>query len=53
MRTSIVMGALTGAMAVSAFLAEFIDVGVIIAATGALTIMASGIAALLPAVRDA
>ena len=52
-RTSIVMGALTGAMAVGAILAASVDAGVIIAATGILTLMAAGIAALLPAVRDA
>lgn len=52
-RTSIVMGALTGAMAVSAVLADRVDTGVIITATGILTLMAAGIAALLPAVRDA
>lgn len=52
-RTSIVMGALTGAMAVSAILADFVDAGVIIAATGVITLIAAGVAALLPAVRDA
>ena len=52
-RTSIVMGALTGAMAVSAIMAEFVDAGVIIAATGIVTLMAAGVASLLPAVRDA
>ena len=52
-RSSIVMGALTGAMAVSAGLADYLGAGQIIAATGVLTVMAAGIAALLPAVRDA
>jgi MFS family permease len=52
-RSSIVMGALTGAMAVSSGLAEQIDAGLIIAATGVLTVIASVIAAWLPAVRDA
>jgi DHA3 family macrolide efflux protein-like MFS transporter len=52
-RTSIVMGALTGAMAVSAILADVVDAGTIIAATGVLTLIAAGIASLLPAVRDA
>jgi hypothetical protein len=52
-RSSIVMGALTGAMAVSAGLAEQVDAGLIIAVTGLLTVVAAGLAALLPAVRDA
>jgi MFS family permease len=52
-RSSIVMGALTGAMAVSSGLADQIDAGVIIAATGVLTVIAAIIAAWLPAVRDA
>jgi MFS family permease len=52
-RSSIVMGALTGAMAVSSGLAEHIDAGLIIAATGVLTVIAAGLAAVLPAVRDA
>jgi hypothetical protein len=51
-RSSIVMGALTGAMAVSAGLADHVDAGSIIAATGVLTVVAAGIAAWLPAVRD-
>ncbi|HKZ90896.1 MAG TPA: MFS transporter [Candidatus Limnocylindrales bacterium] len=53
MRSSIVMGALTGAMAVSSGLADHVDAGVIIAATGVLTVIAAGLAAALPAVRDA
>jgi DHA3 family macrolide efflux protein-like MFS transporter len=52
-RSSIVMGALTGAMAVSAGLADHVDAGAIIAATGVLTVIAAVIAAWLPAVRDA
>lgn len=52
-RSSIVMGALTGAMAVSSGLADHVDAGVIIAATGVLTVVAALIAATLPAVRDA
>jgi MFS family permease len=52
-RSSIVMGALTGAMAVSSGLAEQIDAGLIIAATGLLTVIAGVLAAMLPAVRDA
>jgi MFS family permease len=51
-RSSIVMGALTGAMAVSSGLADQVDAGVIIAATGVLTVVAAIIAAWLPAVRD-
>jgi DHA3 family macrolide efflux protein-like MFS transporter len=52
-RSSIVMGALTGAMAVSAGLADTVDAGVIIAATGVLTVLSAVVAAWLPAVRDA
>jgi predicted MFS family arabinose efflux permease len=52
-RSSIVMGALTGAMAISAGLADQVDAGLIIAATGVLTVAAAALAAWLPAVRDA
>ena len=52
-RGSIVMGSLSGAMAVSAVAAEVVDAGVIIAFTGGLTVLAAFVAALLPAVRDA
>ena len=52
-RSSIVMGALTGAMAVSSGLADYVDAGLLIAATGVLTVAAAAIAAWLPAVRDA
>lgn len=52
-RGSIVMGSLTGAMAVSAVAADVMDAGVIIAFTGGLTVLAAFVAALLPAVRDA
>jgi DHA3 family macrolide efflux protein-like MFS transporter len=41
-RSAIVMGALTGAMAVSAGLADVVDAGLIIATTGVLTVAASG-----------
>ena len=51
-RSSIVMGALTGAMAVASGLADSIDAGVIIAFTGVLTVSAAVLAAWLPAVRD-
>jgi MFS family permease len=53
LRSSIVMGALTGAMAVCSGLADHVDPGLIIAATGVLTVLAAIIAAWLPAVRDA
>jgi MFS family permease len=53
MRSSIVMGALTGAMAVCSGMADLLDPGVIIAATGVLTVVAAIIGAWLPAVRDA
>lgn len=52
-RMSLVMGALTGAMAVASGLADTIDAGQIIAFTGVLTVAAAVIAAWLPAVRDA
>ncbi len=52
-RSSIVMGALTGAMAISSGLADHVDAGLIIALTGVLTVLAAGLAAALPAVRDA
>jgi MFS family permease len=52
-RSSLVMGALTGAMAVSSGLADQVDAGLIIALSGLLTILAAGVAAALPAVRDA
>jgi MFS family permease len=51
-RASLVMGALSGAMAVSSGLADTVDAGLIIAATGVLTIASAGVAALLPSVRD-
>ncbi len=52
-RSSIVMGALTGAMAVASGLADQVDAGLIIAFTGVLTVIAAVVAAWLPAVRDA
>jgi hypothetical protein len=52
-RSSLVFGALTGAMAVSAALAEVVDPGLVIAATGAVTVAGGVVGALLPAVRDA
>ena len=52
-RSSIVMGALTCAMAVASGLADHIDSGIIIAFTGVLTVLAAVVAAWLPAVRDA
>ena len=44
-RSSIVMGALTGAMAVSSGLAESVDAGVVIAFSGVLTVLAGVLAA--------
>jgi hypothetical protein len=52
-RSSLVMGALTGAMAVCSGLAEQVDAGLVIAFTGLLTVIAGVIAAFMPAVRDA
>jgi MFS family permease len=52
-RASLVMGALSGAMAVSSGLADSIDAGVIIAASGVLTVASAGSAVLLRSVREA
>ncbi len=52
-RSSLVFGAMTGAMAVAGVLAESFSVGLVIAAFGALTALGGLIGALLPAVRDA
>lgn len=52
-RSSIVMGSMTLAMAVCAFAAAVFPVGLIIATTGMLTVMAGLVALALPAVRDA
>jgi MFS transporter, DHA3 family, macrolide efflux protein len=52
MRSSMVFGAMTGAMAVSGVLAEAFDVGLVIAAFGVVTVVAGLIAALLPSIRD-
>jgi MFS family permease len=52
-RSSIVVGSMTLAMAVCSIAAGFIPVGPIIAVTGVLTVLAGLVAALLPAVRDA
>jgi DHA3 family macrolide efflux protein-like MFS transporter len=51
-RFSIVFGSLAAAMAVSGFLAEWIGTGAVFVGFGALTALAGGLAALLPAVRD-
>ncbi len=51
-RSSLVYGALTGAMAVSGLLAESIQVGLVIAGFGVLTVVCGLVAAALPAVRD-
>ena len=52
-RSSLVFGAMTLAMGLSGILAESIEVGLVIAAFGALTALGGLIGALLPAVRDA
>ncbi len=52
-RSSIVVGTMTLAMAVCSVAAESFQVGTIIAATGLLTVAAGLVAAALPAVRDA
>lgn len=52
-RSSLVMGALTAAMAVSSIIAEEVDAGLVIAGAGLITVLAGLAAALLPAVRDA
>jgi MFS family permease len=52
-RSSIVVGSMTLAMALCSIAAAFIPVGPIIALTGVLTVLAGLAAALLPAVRDA
>ncbi len=52
-RTSLVFGSMTTAMAVAGILAESVPAGLVIALSGAVTLVAGLIAALLPAVRDA
>lgn len=52
-RSSIVMGSMTIAMAVCSFAAAVVPVGIIIATTGVLTLAAGLVALALPAVRDA
>lgn len=52
-RSSLVLGAMTGAMAICSGLAESVDAGLVIAFTGLLTMIAGVAAALMPAVRDA
>ncbi len=51
-RSSLVFGAMTGAMAVSGVLAEGLGAGLVIAGFGMVTVLAGLLAALLPAVRD-
>jgi MFS transporter, DHA3 family, macrolide efflux protein len=53
LRSSLVFGSMIAAMAVSGLVAEQVDVGLVIAASGALTFLAGVVAVLLPAVRDA
>ena len=52
-RSTLVFGAMTGAMAASGVLAEFIPVGLVIAGAGLVTVLAAIVGWLLPAVRDA
>jgi MFS transporter, DHA3 family, macrolide efflux protein len=52
-RSSLVMGALTGSMAVSSGIAEFVGAAAVIAGAGVITVVAGLLAAVLPAVRDA
>ena len=52
-RSSIVFGAMTGAMAICSIAAEVAPAGAIIAVTGALTVAAGAVGWFLPAVRDA
>ena len=52
-RSSLVFGAMTAAMGISSILALWVPAGVIIAATGVLTVAAGVAGAFLPAVRDA
>ena len=52
LRSTMVFGAMTMAMAVSGILAETLPVGAVIAGFGVLTVLAGLIGALLPAVRD-
>jgi DHA3 family macrolide efflux protein-like MFS transporter len=52
-RSMFVYGALTGAMGVSAVVADSVPVGLVIAGFGAITAASGFLAALLPAVRDA
>ncbi len=52
-RSSLVFGAMTGAMAVTSAAAQWVPAGVIIAFTGLLTVAAALAGAFLPAVRDA
>jgi MFS family permease len=51
-RSSLVLGAMTLSMAVSSIAAEYIPVGMVIAASGVVTLAAGIVGALLPAVRD-
>jgi MFS transporter, DHA3 family, macrolide efflux protein len=51
-RSSLVLGALTGSMAVSAGIAEQVGAGPVIAGAGVITVVAGLLAAALPAVRD-
>ena len=52
-RSTLVFGAMTGAMAVCSGLAEAVPVGTVIAVSGAVTVGAAIVAWFLPHVRDA
>ncbi len=52
-RSTLVFGAMTGAMAVSGVLAEIMPVGLVIALSGVVTVAAAVAGWMLPAVRDA
>ena len=51
-RSSLVFGAMTLAMAISGILAESVEVGIVIAGFGVLTVLGGLIGAILPAVRN-
>lgn len=53
LRSTLVFGAMTGSMAASAALAEVVPVGVVLAASGMITVVAAGVGWFLPQVRDA
>ena len=52
-RSSMVLGAMTASATVCTLLIQYIGAGTIFAITGAITVVAGLIGAMLPAVRDA